>query len=90
MAPKRPERTATEATIRELIPYSGYPLEAGREQMHVDGLGDLLTIVKEWEDLPLGYRFNDDGTFGNTPMVAQYWPQWRSSRQQARDNGENA
>ena len=44
---KRPERVATEATIRELVPYSGYPLEEGREQMHVDGLNLLLGLSHE-------------------------------------------
>jgi hypothetical protein len=84
---KRPTRTATETTVRELIPYSGYPLEEGREEIHVGGLGELLGIVTEWEGLELGYRFRD-GEFGNVPMEAQYWARWRSSRQQARDEGK--
>jgi hypothetical protein len=85
---KRPERSATEATIRELIPYSGYPLEEGREQMHVDGLNLLLSLVKPWEDLELGYRFREDGTFSNVPVEATYHAKWRSSRQQARNDAE--
>lgn len=84
---ERPTRSATEATIRELIPYSGYPLKPGREEMHVAGLGELLAITKEWEDYPLGYSFGD-GEFGNVPVEAQYWARWRSSRQQARDEGK--
>lgn len=82
---QRPTRSATEDTVRALIPYSGYPLEAGREEMHVGGLGALLAITKEWEDYELGYVFRD-GKFGNVPVVSQYHAQWRSSRQLARDN----
>lgn len=84
---KRPERSVTETTVRELIPYSGYPLEAGREQMHVEGISILLGLVKQWEDLPLGYWFRD-GKFGNVPVESQYHAKWRSSRQQARNEGE--
>lgn len=83
---KRPERVATEATVRELVPYCGYPLEPDREQKQAEGLGLLLAIVTEWEDYELGYWFRD-GKFGNVPVESQYHAKWRSSRQQARDNG---
>ena len=90
MAKGRPTRSASETTVRELISYSGFPLEPGREQIHVDGLDELLGITREWESMSLGHRFTG-GEFGNTPMEAQYWARWRSSRQQARqaESGES-
>jgi hypothetical protein len=79
----RPGRSADEDTVRALVPYSGYPLEPNRVEMHVGGIGALLDITREWDGLPLAYRF-EDGEFGNAPIEAQYWATWRSSRQQAR------
>jgi hypothetical protein len=81
----RPHRSASAETIASLEPYSGFPLEAGRVQAHVDRLEELLDITRQWDGLRLGYWFAD-GEFGNTPVPAQYWPRWRSSRQRRRSD----
>jgi hypothetical protein len=86
---KRPQRSATEATVREMVPYCGYPLAEGHVAKQAEGLGLLLAIVTEWESYELGYWFRD-GKFGNVPVESQYHAKWRSSRQQARDNGGEA
>jgi hypothetical protein len=79
---ERPTRSADAETVRALVPYSGYPLEPDRVDMHVGGLNALLAITSEWDGLPLAYRFDDTGEFGNAPIESQYWATWRSSRQQ--------
>jgi hypothetical protein len=85
MAQQRPTRSASEATVRELVEYSGYPLESGRVEMELGGIKQLLEIVREWDELPLAYRF-EEGKFGNAPVEAQYWATWRSSRQAGRES----
>jgi hypothetical protein len=80
---QRPSRSATAETVRELASYSGYPLAEDRIDLHVTGVNQILDIVKEWEQLPLAYRFEESGEFGNAPIEAQYWATWRSSRQKA-------
>jgi hypothetical protein len=84
MAQQRPTRSASETTVRELVQYSGYPLESDRVELELGGIKQLLEITSEWDGLPLAYRFSD-GEFGNAPIEAQYWATWRSSRQLERD-----
>lgn len=85
MAEQRPERSASEATVRELVNYSGYPLAHDRVEMELGGIKQLLDITREWDGLPLAYHFNN-GEFGNAPIEAQYWATWRSSRQIGRES----
>ena len=71
----RPERKVDAETVRRLAEYAGLPLSNDRVELQLGFLKDQLQMMKEWENLRLGFWF-EGGRLSLVKPPVVYRPPW--------------